>query len=124
MVYPLVIRIERYFPRRVPRTVTVAVVFLALIGFVAGTVTTIGPQIADEAARLGEQIPHLTSAPDLASRIPLPSWLEGFRPRLLGWLQQHLLPSAAETLPFIQKIGVNVLHWVGNIVFVILVPMY
>ena len=123
MFYPLVIRIERYTPRRVPRTATVTIVFVLLIGILAGIVTTIGPQIADEATRLGEQIPHLTSAPDLASRIPLPSWLEGFRPRLLEWLQQYLLPSAAETLPLIQKIGINVLHWVGNIIFVVLVPI-
>jgi predicted PurR-regulated permease PerM len=123
MVYPLVVAIERHAPRRVPRTVTVILVFLALIGLVAGAVAIIGPQIAEDAARLGEQIPHLTSAPDLASRIPLPSWLERFRPSLLGWLQQYVLPSAAETLPLIKKLGGNVLHWVGNIVFVVLVPI-
>jgi predicted PurR-regulated permease PerM len=106
----------------VPRTVTVIFVFLALIGLVAGAITAIGPQIAEDAARLGEQIPQLTSAPDLASRIPLPSWLEGFRPRLLGWLQ-YLLPGAAETLPLIKKIGGNLLQWAGNIVLVILVPI-
>jgi len=36
MVYPLVIRIERYTPRRVPRTATVTIVFVLLIGILAG----------------------------------------------------------------------------------------
>ena len=31
MVYPLVKRIEKYLPRRVPRTLTVCIVFLVLI---------------------------------------------------------------------------------------------
>ncbi len=123
MVYPLVKRIEKYLPRRVPRTLTVCIVFLVLIGIVAAGVGLIGSQLSEEAGRLREQLPGLINSQNLVQRIPLPSWLEGFRPRVLDWLRENVMSGAAETLPFIQRIGGNVLHWAGNLVYVVLVPI-
>ncbi|MFC6520610.1 AI-2E family transporter [Undibacterium arcticum] len=76
LLYPLVELVEYYKPRRFPRTVSIALVFLVVI-LVAGVVGTLfGNRITDEAVRLSQQLPILLNPTNISQRIPLPSFLE------------------------------------------------
>ncbi|MFX7052390.1 hypothetical protein ABTH91_20345, partial [Acinetobacter baumannii] len=59
LVYPLVEQVERVRPAKVPRAVSIAVVFVLAIGIVAAVATIFGARIQEEALRLSEQLPAL-----------------------------------------------------------------
>src|SRR5512143_3986981 len=85
LIAPLVERIDRVTPQRVSRTMVLAVVYLALIGVSLAILIPVGAKIAEQAAALASRLPGALKE-DPLSRLPLPAWLEAWRPRLTEFL--------------------------------------
>jgi predicted PurR-regulated permease PerM len=123
LLYPLVELVERYKPRRVPRTLSIALVFIfAMLVFGVGS-TILGTTITEQAVRLGQQLPRLLDPANIADRIPLPALLEPQRAKILAFLTEQLQSGTGQALPFAQKMGMHVMEAATNVIYLVLVPV-
>ncbi|HAT33776.1 MAG TPA: AI-2E family transporter [Janthinobacterium sp.] len=123
LLYPLVELLERVRPRRVPRTVSIALVFVVAIALVAVAGAVFGGRIEDEALRLSEQLPELIKANNFADRIPLPEFMEPLRARILAFVQSQLASGTDKAVPLARQFGLGVVHVASNLIYVVLVPI-
>src|SRR6476620_4343567 len=65
LLYPLVRRLEQHAPKRLSHTASTALIFGLLLAAIATLVALIAPTIADQAARLSEQLPQLLRDPNI-----------------------------------------------------------
>ncbi len=122
-VYPVIQLAERDRPRRLPRSVVIGLVFVLIVTVVAVCLIMLGSQVGEQAARLGEQIPQLRNNADLLNRIPLPDWLQPYRPRLNQWLREEISSGAAQAFPIVREVGARVLRLAGSAIFIVLIPI-
>ena len=122
LIYPAVEFVERRLPR-MPRTAVLTVVFVVVCGLVASAGSVIGSNISDEATALGQKLPALMNDPHAAERIPLPNWLEPLRARIVEMVRAQVVANNDQALPFAHRIASGVLHFAGNIIYVIVVPI-
>jgi predicted PurR-regulated permease PerM len=123
MIAPLVNVIERYKWRRIPRGVSVLAAMSLLIAVLGISAVLVAPLVSEEAQKLAEQWPKLTEKTTLVDKIPLPGWLEQFRGRLSLFVQESIKAGAAAALPFAKDIGTKIFSFVGNAIFVVLIPI-
>lgn len=123
LIYPLTGLIERFMPRRVPRTAAIAVGFIVAIAVVAAAVSVFGARVADEATRLGQKIPELVRDPQAASHFPLPHVLEPMRARIIGFVQDQFQEGTGKALPLAKSIGASVVHAASNLIYIIVIPV-
>ena len=123
LIYPLIGLIERFMPRRVPRTAAIAVGFIVAIAVVAAAVSLFGARVADEATRLGQKIPELVRDPQAASHFPLPHVLEPMRARIIGFVQDQFQEGTGKALPLAKSIGASVVHAASNLIYIIVIPV-
>ena len=123
MVYPLVLLLDRFRPRRAPpwaspvATLVLVLTLAALIG------TLIGPSIGEEANRLSEQLPALLQHGDPIATGRWPTFLQPYADRIVAFVRTELRGGAAAALPFAQRIGTGVLQVAGDLLLVVLVPI-
>ena len=79
--------------------------------------------MADEAAKLSEQLPNLLSIKNISERIPLPHVLEPLREKLVAFLNDQLPSNAGQALPFVQKMGLHVIYAASNLIYLVLIPV-
>lgn len=123
MLYPLVRRISGLAPPRLPKSVATAIVFALLLLVMMGIVSLVGPPIIDQASTLSERLPALTNGSDLFDRLPLPSWLSSYRPRLTQFARDNLQSGTAIAMPVAREIGHAVLLVASNLIYVVLIPV-
>jgi predicted PurR-regulated permease PerM len=124
MLTPLVDIVDRYLPRRIPRTAALAIVYLMLVGALVGLGISIGSQIGDEAAALAKQLPgQAQSTVSTPSKFPLPSWLEPLRGRITGWIQEQYASGGRDLLPYLEKAGLHLFSGAKYALYVVLVPI-
>src|SRR4051812_16474442 len=123
LIAPLVRLIERVNWRRLPRTVSVAEAFLVVIASAALGFTLLAPSASDEARKLAEQLPKLTETTTLAEKTRLPGWLEPYRARVAGVLQEGIRDAAQATIPLAKDVAAHAVHFAGNLIFVALIPI-
>jgi predicted PurR-regulated permease PerM len=123
LIAPLVRLIERVNWRRLPRTVSVAEAFLLVVGLAALGFALVAPSASDEARKLAEQLPKLTETTTLAEKTRLPAWLEPYRARVLGVLQEGVRDAAQAAIPIAKNVAAHAVHFAGNLIFVALIPI-
>jgi predicted PurR-regulated permease PerM len=123
MIVPLVNFIDRHKWRRMPRTASVASAFLLVLAVVVAAVALIAPVASDEAAKLAEQLPKIAESGDLAQKIPLPSWLDPYRGRLVAMVQENVKGATAAAAPMMKEIGAKAFHFAGSLVYIVLIPI-
>ncbi|MGH9672228.1 MAG: AI-2E family transporter [Bryobacteraceae bacterium] len=123
LLSPLVNLVDRSASRRLPRNLSLAVVYLGLIALVGFGLFTLGARIAEEAASLAQRLPQYLKDPRTFTQIPLPEWAEPYRKSALDSLGAQLEESAREILPMLGRTGQTILHAFGSLVFIILVPI-
>ena len=123
LVYPLIQFFEKRRPSRLPRIVSIILVFfvviLALI--VAGGV--FGTRIVDEATGLGQKLPSLLDAANSANKFPLPNVLEPLRERVMGLVREQINTGTSQALPLAQRFGLGVVHAASNLIYLVLIPV-
>ncbi len=120
MLSPLVIVVERFIPKR--RNLALAVVYCILIGILVLCGFLIIPRVAEEATNLAQRLPSLLSAHRLQT-IPLPSWLEPVRERVISLFDSEASQLGSRVLPFVQAVGSKVLTGIGAVLPLILIPI-
>ncbi|HEY2842073.1 MAG TPA: AI-2E family transporter, partial [Bryobacteraceae bacterium] len=122
LIAPLVDRVERLAPRRISRTAVLSVVYIALLSAALGILIPIGSKIGEQAGALAARLPDAIKDGAL-SRLPLPSWLEQWRPGLNDFLHQQNTGLSDRLLPVLRDIGPGVLAGIGSAAALILVPI-
>ena len=123
LIAPLVRLIERVNWRRLPRTVSVAEAFLLVESLAALGFALVAPSASDEARKLAEQLPMLSETTTLAEKTRLPAWLEPYRDRVVGVLQDGIRDAAQAAIPLAKDIAARAVHFAGNLIFVALIPI-
>jgi predicted PurR-regulated permease PerM len=121
MLMPVVNFVEARLPRRVPRTVALAIVYLILLGAIVGLGITIGGYIVEEANSLGSRLPQLVQNPDWMNHLPLPGWLEPLRARMINTIRTQV--NGKDIMPYLQRVGEKVISSLSGLLFVVLVPI-
>src|ERR1700736_4247637 len=123
MLMPIVAFVERYTPKAIGPTVALSVVYLAFLGLVLTLLTTIGARIADEASSLGQRLPDLVQNRQWVQQIPLPSWLEPVRDRIVAWIQNQFATGGKDLIPALKNIGGQLVYGLRYAVYAILMPI-
>lgn len=118
---PVVTVIERFFVGR-RRSLALAIVYVLLIGALVAIGFKLIPTIADEATSLARHLPALVTGGGLA-KIPLPSFLEPVREKVIAILSTEAVHLQASVVPFLQEAGPRILSGLGATVPVILIPI-
>jgi predicted PurR-regulated permease PerM len=123
MVYPLVVLLDRFRPRRAPpwASPVAALVLVLTLAVLIGIL--IGPSIGDEANRLSEQLPALLQHGDAIATERWPTFLQPYASRIAAFARTELQGGAAAALPLAQRIGTGVLQVAGDLLLVVLVPI-
>jgi len=122
LLAPLVERLQRFVPRRMSRTLALAIVYLAFVGVALAILIPLGGKIGEQAAALAGQLPE-TLKSDPLSHIPLPSALEPWRPRISEILKEQAARLGQGAVPMLREIGPGILSGIGTAVAVVLVPI-
>jgi predicted PurR-regulated permease PerM len=122
LLAPLVDRVQRLIPRPVSRTVALALVYLALVGAAVALLIPIGAKIGEQASALASRLPDAIKS-DPLSRVPLPSWLEVWRPRLTDFLREQTIGLGDQILPILRDLGPGILAGLGALAPVLLIPI-
>lgn len=123
VLYPLVHRLEQHAPKRLSHTASTALIFGLLLAAIVTVLALIAPPIADQAARLSEQLPQLLRDPNIVERLPLPGWLAPYRDRIVEFARAQLAGGSAAAVPVAKQVGHLLLLVAGNMVFVVLIPI-
>lgn len=123
LLAPLVDLLDRFTPARISRTLSLAIVYLLMIVLLAAAGATVGARIYDEAAQLGGRVPEWLAAGDPLARLPLPASLEPWKAKAVDAIHKEVAGNADRILPFVGQIGQGILSALGNLGFVVLVPI-
>ena len=125
LIFPLVELVDRIRPARVPRAVSIAVVFAAVIAIAATVGAVFGTQIQDEAVHLSQQLPALLNTNHFENRIPLPEFLKPVRGRIFAFIQTHIstVTGGDAGMSTAKQFGIGVMHVASNLIYIILVPI-
>lgn len=124
LVYPLFALAQRWTGGRVPRVPLLLLVFAVIIGIFVLAGALFGTRIAVEAQSLAQELPKLLQPGQLQQQLPLPAPLEPFRVRLAEFLQRMVEAGTTQALPAVRGLGASLLHIAGNLIYVIVVPIF
>jgi len=122
LLSPVVTFVDHFTSVRVPRTVALAVVYIALVAVFAAALITIGSGIAADARTLAGKVPAAVQG-DALSRITLPAWLEPARERMGVWLRDRADDFGRNALALTGRAVQQLAAGFGSIVGLVLVPI-
>ena len=120
---PIANFVDRFHARRVSRTISIAVLYLALLGALLTGLVYVGSQVVEQASALAVTIPNYAQDPKLLDAIPLPWGLEEHRHKIVEFVRDQFRSHAEELMGAVTSAGKDVLSALTNIVFVILIPI-
>ena len=123
MLYPLVKRIAGLAPLRWSKSAATAIVYVLLMGVLAGGAAAVGPLIVEQATALTERLPKLTDGGSVLDKLPLPDWLASYRSRVVEFARTQLQSGSELAMPVAKQIGHVLLRVAGNLIYVVLVPV-
>jgi len=123
LLAPLLRLAERFRPRRVPPAASLLALYLVMMLVLGLAISAIATQLAQEAASLSTRLPEILSDPQALQRIPVPDWLQPYRSRFGAEIQARIEEYLRESIPLITSVSRQLLELLGNLVFVILVPI-
>jgi predicted PurR-regulated permease PerM len=121
LIYPLVELVERHKPRWLPRTGSIALVFMIVILLAGCAAVMFGARIAEEAVHLGRQLPQLLNPANMSERIP--GFLEPQRARILAFISEQLRSGTGHALPFAQRLGLALMRAATDLIYLVLIPV-
>jgi predicted PurR-regulated permease PerM len=122
MLTPMLNFVCRFTPPHVSRTAALGVVYVIVLAVIGLLFSWIGSQLVQETTTLAQRLPDYLRNHNVAD-IPLPSWLEPARLRLLEALHSQLDSLTEKALPLLQKAVGGVLGVASSLLFVVLVPI-
>lgn len=123
VLFPLVELTQRWLPKRVPRTVSIGLVFLVVLGLAGTAVALFGSQIESEAVALSQKLPTQLNAEDVSNKIPLPGFIEPMRERIMSFVRTQIAAGTDQAVPLAKQFGEGLMHAAGNLIYVVLIPV-
>ncbi len=123
LLAPLVGLVDRLTPQRVPRVISLTVVYVALLAMIGFGAAMVGSRAVPEASELAGQVPHWMKSAGSLADFAVPSWLEPWKDRIIAVVQRELKASAGQVVPLLGQIGKGVLSLIGSLTFLVLVPI-
>src|SRR5690349_948609 len=104
-LWPLAAFLQRHTGGRFSRLAAVGIVFILVVGAGVLAFVLIGSRVVEEGVHLAQQIPRLKEDTSWMKAIPLPSWLEAYRPRMEGYIQGQISGGVSQVVPFLRQIA-------------------
>lgn len=123
LLYPLVKRIAGMAPLRWSKGAATAIVYVLLLGALAGIAALVGPPIVEQASALSERLPRLLEGGSIVDKLPLPGWLASYRDRLAEFARSQLQGGSDIAMPIAKRVGQVLLTVAGNLIYVVLIPV-
>ena len=123
MLSPVVDIVERFAPTRMSRNLSLAIVYVVLLGALVGLGFVVGSAIGEQATNLTARLPELIKSQDPLKGLPLPGWLGPLRDRIQEALRAQLANLDTNALPILRKAATQVLAHLSSVLFVILIPI-
>jgi predicted PurR-regulated permease PerM len=123
MMYPLVVLLDRFRPRRAPPWAAPVAALVLVLTVTVSIGILIGPAIGNEANRLSEQLPTLLQHADAIATERWPAFLQPYAGGIVAFARAELQGAAAAALPLAQRIGAGVLQVAGDLLLIVLVPI-
>jgi predicted PurR-regulated permease PerM len=123
LIYPLVGFAERIVSPRVPRALLVGLVFIFVLAILIALGALLGSRIAEQAVNFSEALPKITDVSNISERIPLPRFLEMYRPKMVAFIAENVQAGAGQAVPFAKHVGLTVMAAAGNLIYLILIPV-
>ncbi len=123
LLAPAVDLVGRWFPRPVPRSYALAIVYTIFIGVLILAGFLIGNRVAEEAATLAQGFPKLEKTLEQRLAEPGPAWMQPVKGYLLSQLRERAQSFSTVLLPVLEKAAAHVLSVLGSLVFVVLIPV-
>lgn len=119
---PIVLWLVRMAPRRIGRTAALVIVYVGILAILIPASIPLAGTIGEEAASLAARLPEAVKT-DPARLLPLPTWLDEFRPSLTELARTSLLGLDQQVVPLVTRAGSQVLAGLGSMLSVILIPI-
>jgi predicted PurR-regulated permease PerM len=126
LLAPLVNRIDKLTPKSISRKASLAIVYLLLVGMLAAALIPLISKVGEQAAALGSRLPAILQpgqGDDPLRHVPLPSWLEPQRDRMIGAIHSRLATLDEAAGPLLKGIGSGILNGLGELLSFILIPI-
>jgi predicted PurR-regulated permease PerM len=122
MLSPVVDFVQRFVPRRMSRTLSLALVYVVLISLLVTVGMWLGSHLVEEATSLANRLPDL-----LQHQAPFvnmfPAWVQPYVNNAFDGIRQQLTAGAQNLMPLLKSAGVQIAAIVGSLGFIILVPI-
>ena len=121
LLSPLVDFLDRVLPASRTRTPALVVAYLILVGLLVFGGFELGTRVVEQANALVKKLPDLLGKAIGAG--PMPAGPRSLSESVLGNLQSQIRQHANDIVAYLPKAGLTALSIVGNMVFIIVVPI-
>ena len=123
LLAPLVDLVDRLAARRFPRNLSLAVVYVLLLALIVTGAVLAVSRIVDQAGALAVQLPGYLKNLTAPSRLPLPESWKPIEAQISAAVRSQIQASANEIVPLVRRSGFQALAALGNLGYVVLVPI-
>lgn len=123
MLSPVVDFLNGRLPKRVARPLSLAIVYLSLLGVLIALGFAIGGRLVDEAHSLVKRLPDLVQNFSGLTKFPLPAWLEPMRDRIINALQEPFRGGNQPWMSYLSNAGSKVVSGLSLLFYVVLIPI-
>lgn len=123
LLSPVVRLVDRFTPRRISRTLSLAFVYVLLITVLVSVVSGVAMRASAEAGNLISRLPELTQRAHQLPTMALPPLLESLRGPVLQLVQEQIEGGLDKALPMLRAAMGQVLVTIGNLGFAVMVPI-
>lgn len=123
LLAPVLDLLNRFTRRRLSRAVSLAVVYLLLIGTLISLGAVIGSRVSEEATALAARFPAWVRSFETGFADPQPAWLAPAKRAVLAAVREKLENIGQAALPLIQKATVGLMSVVGGIIVLVIVAV-
>ena len=123
MLSPIVDLLNQQLPKRVARPLSLAIVYLSLVGILIAAGFSIGGRLVEETNSLAKRLPDLSHNISSIFKLPLPAWLEPMRDRIVNAIQEPFRGGGQDWMSYVTSAGSKVISGLSLLFYVILVPI-
>jgi predicted PurR-regulated permease PerM len=123
LLAPLVDLVDRLAARRFPRNLSLAVVYVLLLALIITGASLTVSRIVDQAGALAVKLPEYLKNLKAPSELPLPASWKPIEAQISAAVRSQIEASANEIVPLMRRAGLQALAALGNLGYVVLVPI-
>ncbi len=123
LLAPVVNLVNQFTRRRLSRVLSLAVVYVLLVGLLVLAGIAVGSRVSEEASTLAARLPELIKGAAARLESPEPAWLAPVKRALVTVIQEKLGDLGSVALPLIQKATARLVSIVGGLIIVVMVPI-